>query len=184
MRATGQSAAAGSTAPGPQPDTRQPALVFPLLQHAAIAFAIRRGLAGKQRERGGNALRGRIVGQADQFHPGDLVFRAIADRAATDIAARAANPRRVGRAGHGIAVDRRAIGEERDRSNARQHQQRDQQDARPQAAAGAAKSDCGKPPDKAKDPIAYARWQRECERRQKATGATPGEGMQLLRIVV
>ena len=52
------------------------------------------------------------------------------------------------------------------------------------AAAGAAKSDCDRPPDKAKDPIAYARWQRECERKRKATGATPGEGMQLLRIGV
>ena len=52
------------------------------------------------------------------------------------------------------------------------------------AAAGAAASDCDRPPDKAKDPIAYARWQRECERKRKATGATPGEGMQLLRIGV
>ena len=45
----------------------------------------------------------------------------------------------------------------------------------------AAAIDCERPPDKARDPIAYARWQRECERRQKTTGA-PTEGMQLLRI--
>ena len=61
------------------------------------------------------------------------------------------------------------------------------------AAAGAAKSDCGKPPDKAKDPIAYARWQRECERKRRASatttgapggGGSSGEGVQLLRLVI
>mgnify|MGYP004164345719 CR=1 FL=1 len=51
------------------------------------------------------------------------------------------------------------------------------------AAGAAAKVDCDRPPDKAKDPIAYARWQRECERKRKTTGAAPGEGMQLLRLV-
>ena len=54
------------------------------------------------------------------------------------------------------------------------------------AAAGARPAvDCRDPPDKAKDPIAYARWQRECERKRKApTGAhRAGEGVQLLRFV-
>jgi hypothetical protein len=44
----------------------------------------------------------------------------------------------------------------------------------------AAASDCGPPPDKRKDPLAYARWQRECERKRKET---PGESIQLLRVV-
>ena len=49
------------------------------------------------------------------------------------------------------------------------------------AAAGATRDECGKPPDQERDPIAYARWKRECERKRQATGASSGEGMQLLR---
>jgi hypothetical protein len=54
------------------------------------------------------------------------------------------------------------------------------------AAAGARPAvDCREPPDKNKDPVAYARWQRECERKRKAsTGAhRAGESVQLLRVV-
>ena len=54
------------------------------------------------------------------------------------------------------------------------------------AAAGARPAvDCREPPDKTKDPIAYARWQRECERKRKASTAAhrAGEGVQLLRFV-
>tara|TARA_B100000963_G_scaffold348387_1_gene355903 strand:- start:491 stop:826 length:336 start_codon:yes stop_codon:yes gene_type:complete len=54
------------------------------------------------------------------------------------------------------------------------------------AAAGARPAvDCREPPDKNKDPIAYARWQRECERKRKASTAAhrAGEGVQLLRFV-
>jgi hypothetical protein len=58
------------------------------------------------------------------------------------------------------------------------------------AAAGARPAvDCREPPDKNKDPIAYARWQRECERKRLATAnatgryAGGGEGVQLLRVV-
>ena len=51
------------------------------------------------------------------------------------------------------------------------------------AAAGAPPVvDCREPPDRTKDPAAYARWQRECERKRVATGAH-GEGVQLLRIL-
>jgi hypothetical protein len=51
------------------------------------------------------------------------------------------------------------------------------------AAAGAPPVvDCREPPDRTKDPAAYARWQRECERKRIATGAH-GEGVQLLRIL-
>ena len=45
------------------------------------------------------------------------------------------------------------------------------------AAAGAAKVNCDRPPDRARDPIAYARWVRECERKRRQ-----GEGVQLLRV--
>ena len=49
------------------------------------------------------------------------------------------------------------------------------------ALAGGAKTDCDRPPDKIKDPAGYARWQRECERRKKTTGALAGtENVQLL----
>ena len=50
-------------------------------------------------------------------------------------------------------------------------------------AAAGAKTDCDRPPDRTKDPLAYSRWQRECERKQKATGAPGGEGVQLLRVL-
>ena len=51
------------------------------------------------------------------------------------------------------------------------------------AAAGAATDECGKPPDQERDPIAYARWKRECERKRQATGANGGgEGVHLLRL--
>ena len=54
------------------------------------------------------------------------------------------------------------------------------------AAAGARPAvDCREPPDRIKDPAGYARWQRECERKRKAsTGVNfAGEGVQLLRFV-
>jgi len=52
------------------------------------------------------------------------------------------------------------------------------------AAVGARPAvDCREPPDKNKDPIGYARWQRECERKRKATGAYGGEAIQLLRVL-
>ena len=55
------------------------------------------------------------------------------------------------------------------------------------AAVGARPAvDCREPPDKNKDPVAYARWQRECERKRLATAGLyggGGEGVQLLRVV-
>ena len=44
------------------------------------------------------------------------------------------------------------------------------------AAAGAAKVNCDRPPDRTRDPVAYARWVRECERKRRQ-----GEGTQLLQ---
>ena len=55
------------------------------------------------------------------------------------------------------------------------------------AAAGApAAVDCREPPDKTKDPAAYARWQRECERKRLATAdlyGGGGEAVQLIRVL-
>ena len=52
------------------------------------------------------------------------------------------------------------------------------------AAVGARPAvDCREPPDKNRDPIGYARWQRECERKRKNTGMHVNEGVQLLRMV-
>ena len=51
------------------------------------------------------------------------------------------------------------------------------------AAAGApAAVDCREPPDKTKDPAAYARWQRECERKRVETGMHANEAVRLLRV--
>jgi len=50
------------------------------------------------------------------------------------------------------------------------------------APIAAAATDCKKPPDKTKDPAAYARWQRECERKLKESTGAHLEGVQLLRM--
>jgi len=47
----------------------------------------------------------------------------------------------------------------------------------------AAAPDCERPPDRRKDPAAYARWQRECERKRKGATGAHLEGVQLLRMV-
>jgi len=54
------------------------------------------------------------------------------------------------------------------------------------AAFGAPKRACGAPPDKNKDPAAYERWRRECDRKRLATAGLyggGGEAVQLLRVV-
>jgi hypothetical protein len=46
----------------------------------------------------------------------------------------------------------------------------------------AAAADCERPPDRKKDPVAYARWQRECERKRKGATGAHLEGVKLLRM--
>src|SRR5690606_4548053 len=105
----------------------------PLLQHAAFTRPEGGGLAGEQRESGGDTARLLVLAEAHELHAGLEVVEALIEAASADVAARAGHMGAIGGAGHRVGIQRAPEPDERRAGREREQQQ---QPEAPVAALG------------------------------------------------